>query len=96
MADYVNLQQSEIDEVQTKLAALHNEILQSERAIRKTVLNLASMEGGFYIASISEKIGSLLDELNNGPVTQMSNCFMGTEEAVSAFVQGIVEIDTTF
>jgi len=96
MADYVNLQQAEVDEVQTKIAVLHDEIISNEASIRGTVLELASMEGGFYIASISEKINCLLEELKNGPVAQLEDCFVGTEEAVSAFVQGIVGIDTCF
>lgn len=96
MADYVNLQQSEVDEVQTRLATLHQEILQNDAAIRETIMELASMEGGFYIESISEKINCLLEELKSGPIAQLETCFTGTEEAVSAYVQGIIGIDTAF
>lgn len=94
MADYVNLQQSEYEELQTKLATLHEAVLHAEEEIRKKILDLSSLEGGFYVEHISKKIECLLSELQNGPILQLGTVFDGTEYAISGFLQGIIGIDS--
>ena len=94
MADYINLQQSEFDEVQTKIENLHALLFAAENGIRESTLTLVSEEGGFYIAGISEKIKCLLDEVKAGPVAHLEKSFMGTEDAVESFVRAVKETDT--
>lgn len=93
MADYINLQQSEFDEMQTKLKDLHEELLTAEMNIRSKISDLTSVDGGFYAALISEKIACLLEELNAGPITQLGSVFIGSEQAIAVFLHGIMEID---
>ncbi len=93
MADYINLQQPEFDEVQTKLKELHEELLTAEKDIRNKIVDLTSIDGGFYAALISEKIACLLDELNGGPIAQLEDVFIGSEQAITFFLHGIMEID---
>lgn len=93
MADLINLQQTEYDELQTNLAALHENIISGEAAVREKVLNLVSMEGGFYVADISSKVSLLLTSLKTGAIAQLETAFENTETAISDYVSAVVQID---
>ena len=93
MADYVNLQQQEYDEIRSSLEKLHEEILGAEASVRSKVLQLTEMEGGFYIANISARVDALLGYLQGGPVNGMKAAFEHTLEAVDTFVETIVQTD---
>lgn len=94
MAEYVNLQQTEYSDFQTKLASLHETVLTAEAELRKKFLDLSSLEGGFYVENISNKLESLLTELQIGPIIQLNTVFVGTEQAVAVFLQGVIGIDS--
>lgn len=94
MADYINLQQTEVDAVQAKLQTMHVEILYYESLIREEVLKLAAMEGGFYISQISEKIDCLLDNLNSGPMVMLKTSFEDAEKALDTFFSAVMETDS--
>ncbi len=94
MADYINLQQTEYSEFQTKLTTLHETVISTEEELRKKILEVSSLEGGFYVENISNKLEYLLTELQTGAITHLSTVFTGTEQAVVGFLQGIIEIDS--
>ncbi len=96
MADYINLQKEEYTELQTKLTALHEDILESEEKIRTDILSLVKIDGGFYVDAISQKTDYLLQKINDGPMDQMSTCFDQTEKGLEGFLNQIVEIDTAY
>lgn len=93
MANYINMQQSEYDEVQQKLEALRSEIISGEADIRQRILELTEIEGGFYVEMISEKIGALLNELSWGAMRQRLRASADSKAAIEAFVDAIVQID---
>lgn len=91
---FINLQQTEYDELQTKLATLHGELIISDNSIRENIRMLASIQGGFYVYDVSKKIELLLDTLNNHPVALLGQSFGDSETAIAAFLQAIIETDT--
>lgn len=93
MAAYINMQQTEYDEIQTKLAALHEEILSNEAEIRELITELTQIEGGFYVNMISIKISSLLSQMRSGPMTRLASVFENTRQAVAAFADAVIQID---
>ncbi len=94
MAEYVNLQQAEFNDFQTQLATLHTTLITAEEALRTKFLDLSSLEGGFYVENISNKLECLLSELQMGPIIQLNTVFVGTEQAIAGFLQGIIGIDS--
>ena len=94
MADYINLQQTEYSDFQTKLTTLHQTVITAEAELRKKFLDVSSLDGGFYVENITNKLECLLSELQMGPVIQLSAVFAGTEQAVAGFLQGIIGIDS--
>lgn len=94
MADYVNLQQTEFSDFQTELTTLHETVITAEAELRKKIIDVSSLEGGFYVENISNKLGCLLTELQTGPIIQLSTVFVGTEQSVAGFLQGIIGIDS--
>ncbi|MBR5799868.1 MAG: hypothetical protein IKY23_07375 [Lachnospiraceae bacterium] len=93
MAEYINMQQEEYDALQRKLATLHEEIISADEAIRKRILALADMDGGFYISEVSRKIQTLMQSLEEGAITILKNSFNDSESTVSVFVNTIIGID---
>lgn len=93
MADYINMQQTEYDVLQTDLAALQEDIISNEAKIRELIIELVGIEGGFYISMISEKISFLMSEMQAGPMTQLESDFESSREAISAFVDAVIQID---
>ena len=94
MADYVNLQQTEFSDFQMQLATLHETVITAEEELRKKFLDVSSLEGGFYVESITSKLECLLSELQMGPIIQLSTVFAGTEQAIAGYLQGIIGIDS--
>lgn len=91
--DYVNLQQTEYDELQMKLVDIHERVTAAERVVREEIKALVAMEGGFYIEEISNKVRTLLAALEQGPVTQMINVFIASEKGIEAFIEAIKETE---
>lgn len=93
MAEYINMQQTEYDEVQTSLSKLHQDIISGEATIRDKVIALTEIEGGFYVENISLNIRLLLENLKSTALTQMETAFADTEEAIAAFVDAVIQVD---
>lgn len=93
MAEYINMQQTEYDEVQTSLSKLHQDIISGEATIRDKVIALTEIEGGFYVENISLNIRLLLENLKSTALTQMETAFSDTEEAIAAFVDAVIQVD---
>ncbi|MDO4305128.1 MAG: hypothetical protein Q4D94_14580 [Bacillota bacterium] len=94
MAQYINMQQTEYDEIQTKLAAIHEEILTGEETIRNKIAELIQIEGGFYVEKISSNVDLLLSRMKEVSDAQLKTAFQNTEQAVEAFADVIIQIDT--
>ncbi|MDO4305163.1 MAG: hypothetical protein Q4D94_14765 [Bacillota bacterium] len=93
MAQYINMQQTEYDEIQTKLAAIHEEILTGEETIRNKIIELTQIEGGFYVALISTQVHSLLSTLEGYALEKIKESFEMTEQTISAFADAVIQID---
>lgn len=93
MAEYINMQQIEYDEVQTSLAALHEEILTGEETIRNMVTELIMIEGGFYMETVSEKIQILLNYMAFYFIAQLQGVYDITDQGISTFVETMVGLD---
>lgn len=93
MADYINMQQTEYDEIQIRLKKIHEDIFSGEAAIREKVLTLTEMEGGFYIENVSIKIKGLLCNLGLVPLKQLQQIFQNTEDAVADYINAVIQID---
>lgn len=89
----INMQQIEYDEIQTSLAALHEEILEGEEAIRQKVTELITIEGGFFIKSVSEKIQILLDYMAFYFIAKLKEAYDITDQGISTFVETIIGVD---
>lgn len=93
MANYINMQQMEYDDIQVKLKKIHEDVIADEEMIRNLISELTQIEGGFYIDMISNKISLLLTEMKSGPMAQLESAFSNTEQAVAAFVDAVTQID---
>ncbi len=93
MAEYINMQQDEYDEIQTKLETLHEDIIREDEAIRKQIEALVDMEGGFHIGDISRKVQSLMLSLHTGPMIRLKDAFGNSESAISEYVSAVIQID---
>lgn len=89
----INMQQIEYDEIQTSLAALHEEILEGEETIRQKVTELITIEGGFFIKSVSEKIQILLDYMAFYFIAKLKEAYDITDQGISTFVETIIGVD---
>lgn len=93
MANYINIQQTEYNDLQTNLAVLHEDIIANEAEIRELVKELIEIEGGFYISMISEKISLLMSEMEVAVMEQLKSTFEDTEKAIEDFAGAVIEID---
>lgn len=94
MAEYINMQQTEYDELQNCLRSLHGEVVKAEQEIRDQILVLVDYDGGLYVKGISAII---IDVLLNMSLTAKSlrNDFDDSEQAVAAFIASVIEADVT-
>lgn len=93
MAEYINMQQDEYDEIQTKLAALHKEIIAGEREIRRDIHLLIENGGGMYVQKISAKVNMLLAQIGAVVTTDMADCFDLAEVSITDFAEAVIETD---
>lgn len=92
MGDCINMQQTEYDELQRKLARLHDDILTEEQNIIKSIASLMAYEGGFYVEAISAKVTDLLNEMETSAEASKKN-FYNSDLAVSDLVAWTIETD---
>lgn len=92
MAEYINMQQTEYDEVQTSLLTLHEEILKAEKEIRNEIWTLINYEGGLYVKGISSNIMDILLNMSL-TVSFLQHDFNNSEQAITKFIASVVEAD---
>lgn len=93
MVDYINMQQTEYDDLQEKLAEVHNDILKGERKIRNQIDSLVSFDGGFYVKNISNKIVDLLFLMENIVAGDVADSFQNSEQEIAGFVDSVIQTD---
>lgn len=94
MADIVNLQQSEYDSLITQLETVHGDAISKIEKISSDIRTLSSIDGGFYIDRISEKIATLLDTLDSGIKSPMVVNMQASCESMDDFATIITNIDS--
>ncbi len=92
MAEYINMQQAEYDEVQVSLLALHEEILQAEKEIRDAVWSLISYEGGLYLKGMSFSVMDFLVKIMLIE-SALQNDFNSSERVIAEFIATVIEAD---
>ena len=93
MAEYINMQQDEYDELQTRLNQVHEDILIGESNIRRDIMLLMQKDGGMYVQNISYKISNLLYQMQVNVVENMSDCFRLSEQAIARFINEVIQSD---
>lgn len=93
MAEYINMQQTEYDDLQTKLESLHDDIISGDEKVRTAIETLVSIDGGFHIADVSTKIDTLLESLNTDVMEKLKTVFEDSESAISEYVSTVLLID---
>lgn len=93
MAEYINMQQDEYDELQTRLNQVHEDILIGESEIRRDIMLLMQKDGGMYVQNISYKISNLLYQMQVNVAENMSDCFSLSEQATAHFINEVIQSD---
>lgn len=93
MAELINMQQTEYDEVLEELIMLHQNELESIKAISKEVRLLCEQDGGFYVEFISEKVSMLLDLVDTYITAGLTDNFEASRTAMETFMAGIKGVD---
>ena len=94
MAELVNMQQAEYDEVLARMIKLHEEELTSTKNIMKSIRGLCERDGGFYVNQISGKVNMLLNCLEEKVLNELETDFEASRQAMEAFMSAVKEIDT--
>lgn len=94
MAEYINMQQTEYDELQNRLRVLHGEVVKTEQEIRDQIQSLVDYDGGLYVKGISAIISDILLSMFIA-VNGFKNDFEDSEQAVAAFIISVIEADVT-
>ena len=93
MADYINMQETEYDDLQQKLAEMHTAIIAGEKEIREGINSLVEKGGGMYIKDISAKVTITLLYMGISVSTFIASSFHFSEEELAKFVDLIKEAD---
>ncbi len=93
MAEYINMQQDEYDDLQTRLNQVHEDILIGESNIRRDIMLLMQKDGGMYVQNISYKISNLLYQMRVNVAENMSDCFSLSEQAIACFINEVIQSD---
>ncbi len=94
MAELVNMQQAEYDEVLARMIKLHEEELTSTKNIMKGIRGLCERDGGFYVNQISGKVNMLLNCLEEKVLNELETDFEASRQTMEAFMSAVKEIDT--
>ena len=94
MAELVNVQQAEYDEVLARMIKLHEEELTSTKNIMKSIRGLCERDGGFYVNQISGKVNMLLNCLEEKVLNELETDFEASRQTMEAFMSAVKEIDT--
>ena len=94
MAELVNMQQAEYDEVLARMIKLHEEELTSTKNIMKSIRGLCERDGGFYVNQISGKVNMLLNCLEEKVLNELETDFEASRQTMESFMSAVKEIDT--
>ena len=94
MAELVNMQQAEYDEVLARMIKLHEEELTSTKNIMKSIRGVCERDGGFYVNQISGKVNMLLNCLEEKVLNELETDFEASRQTMEAFMSAVKEIDT--
>lgn len=93
MADYVNLQQTELDEVCARLAEVHMDIYSAVVSLNQEILYLTGYGGGMYAEKYSLKMQDVMNLLNNTIAVMWESVLTDEETFCDAFIADIKRID---
>lgn len=93
MENYINMQETEYDELQVRLAQIHRDILDSEKEIRQDIGALVDLDGGFFVKNISIKITGLLITVNKIMIINITNSFRESEREIANYVDSVIRAD---
>lgn len=93
MADYINMQQTEYDELQVKLNSIHESILVGESEIREAIQELVKIQGGFYVQKITLKVNSMLFQMGMIVATDTATLFYDSEVKIASHIQSVIQTD---
>lgn len=93
MADVLNMQQTEYDEIQVKLEALHENVVADARDIMDKIRMVCEKEGGFYVNKISAKINALLECVEGQVLAELEANFEAEKTALEALIVSVKGID---
>jgi len=93
MAELVNMQQSEYDEVLSRLITLHQEEIESIKEISQKICTLCEKDGGFYIKEISNKINRMFDNIDTCIMSVLEENFKICETAMETFMAAVKQAD---
>ena len=93
MAELINMQQTEYDEILAELTALHVMERESIQTISNNIRALCEKEGGFYIERISSKINLMLNCVESSILAGLTESFAASESAMQTFMSSVKETD---
>ncbi|MBC2173989.1 hypothetical protein [Listeria booriae] len=94
MADTVNLQASEYNELLQTLKSIHPDIIQKLTQAVKEIRELTGSSGSFQTETVSPKIASLMDAMNHDLIQNLEKLFTDSEASIEKFTQTISNCDT--
>ena len=93
MAELVNMQQTEYEEVLSRLITLHQEETESIKNIQTMISNLCEKEGGFYVEQITVKMNMMLSGVETYILEVLKENFETSETAMETFMASIKATD---
>lgn len=94
MADCINMQQTEYDEMQQKLTELHQAELESIRKVIKDIRGVCTYGGDFYVNQISTKVSAIMNCLESQVVSMLEKDFSGSEGDLALLINDLKEYDS--
>lgn len=93
MADVVNMQQEEYDELLKNLKELHEEEIDHVKELLKKVKKLCRNDGDFYVTQISEKMAMLSQCIEEQIIDSLLQSFDEEMQILETCIQVVKTID---
>lgn len=94
MANNINLQETEYDEVSIKLKKLHSNTISQVSKTIKEMYKLFSKDDGFSDDKIEPKVKKLLNSIRKYVIPVMKDIYDYSEKSIEKFMSSIKNIDT--
>lgn len=94
MANNINLQETEYDEVAIKLKKLHSNTISQINKTIKDMNSLFSKKNGFSDDKIEPKVRKILNSIRDDVVPVMKDIYDDSETSIERFMNSIKNIDT--